>query len=108
MLLWGIERTMSKQKHYMKQVAGFVLALAAIPLNAWCVQVLWGWFIVPQFGLAPLDLLTAFGLSLFASFMTKNWDYDEENRDKWKSLGVAYLRPLIALGAGGTAIMIFG
>lgn len=39
-------------------------------LNAWVLTVIWGWFIVPAFGVTPLAMTTAIGISILAGMLT--------------------------------------
>ena len=39
-------------------------------LRAWVLVLLWGWFVVPQFGTAPLSWPIAAGFSVIFSFLT--------------------------------------
>ena len=38
-------------------------------LHGWVLTVLWGWFVVPQFGVATLSLPTAVGLDILFDFL---------------------------------------
>lgn len=94
----------------MKTVGIIVTVFAtAIPLTAWYAYVLtviWGWFVVPLFGLPALDIWAAIGLSLVINYMWKttpenNDENDDESMDRLiKVLGYCLVRPLIALGIG--------
>jgi hypothetical protein len=41
-----------------------------IAYSAFVVMTLWGWFVTPTFGLAPLTFFQAMGLDIFVSFLT--------------------------------------
>ena len=48
-----------------------ILALTVAPImNGFAISTLWGWFIVPMFGLPALSIPYAIGLSLIVSYMT--------------------------------------
>lgn len=79
-------------------------------LNGWVLTLLWQWFIVPTFGLAPLALVPAIGVSLVAHYITNQFrDVQEVERSPWGKFGVALLHsfgyPLIALGIGAVVRM---
>lgn len=40
-----------------------------VPLRAWALTVLWGWYAVPGFGFGPLSIFQAVGASLILSFL---------------------------------------
>ena len=44
--------------------------LVLIFANAWALTLLWEWFIVPSFAVAPLTNLSAIGIALVVSFLT--------------------------------------
>jgi hypothetical protein len=58
----------------MKYVAGVAVMLLVMigsaVIRAWGLSVLWGWFIVPAFGLPAISKLTAFGISAIAGMFT--------------------------------------
>jgi len=53
----------------MTIVIGFILGMVQLMLRAFVIKTLWLWFIVLQFGLAPLSYGTAMGISLFFSIV---------------------------------------
>lgn len=59
----------------------------ALLLNGFTLQMLWGWFVVPKFGLT-LDLKTACGLCILLSFV---FTRSTKKREKltWERLGFA-------------------
>jgi hypothetical protein len=56
----------------MKIVMGTCVIVVSTLLHAWCLMLLWSWFVVPPFGLHPLTAMQALGLGLcvrvFASY----------------------------------------
>ncbi|WP_216838401.1 hypothetical protein [Falsiroseomonas tokyonensis] len=38
-------------------------------LRAWMLTLMWGWYLVPAFGLEPLRLIYAFGILLILGFL---------------------------------------
>lgn len=80
--------------------ATVALAVASMVLNAFVVQYLWLWFVVPLFGLSALSLIQAMGLGIVVAFMTKQPEVHYENltKDSESNAVVAFLRPLMYLG----------
>lgn len=79
-------------------VIGIVSLL--VVLNGWALSVLWGWFIVPLFGLPVLSIPYAIGIALIAGMLkghTKDPDTDD---DKAAVLAKIFLFPFIALFIG--------
>ena len=50
-----------------KVVSFFVALLALALVQGWVLTVLWGWFVVPTFGVAHLPIAYALGLSATAN-----------------------------------------
>ena len=86
----------------------FLIWLISLPFtmmyHAFVVAKLWAWFIVPTFGLDPLTLPVAYGLSLIASFLTYQHDFSSDNADFGghfsEGLIVAIVMPTVALFFG--------
>ena len=70
----------------MKVVGFLILALAiaigSVGLNAFTLATLWEWYICTGFGIAPVGMMTAFGVSLIVRFLT----YTHVERDEDASL----------------------
>jgi hypothetical protein len=84
-----------------------VLGLLAISAmwKGYVLTVLWGWFVVPTFGLPVLALAQAIGMSLVVSFLTHQSDATKEQKGSWsqrfaKSVAYALLMPALVLGIG--------
>lgn len=54
---------------------GAVFALAAVGIvwKGYALTLLWAWFVVPTFGMAPLALAPAIGLATVASYLTHQY-----------------------------------
>ncbi len=89
--------------------AAFWVGVAAVPIGlailvplvlvrAWVIAVLWGWYVVPAFGLAPLRLVYAFGLSLLLTFVLPPKDKNDDGF--WINIGNAMMRVVVVLGMG--------
>ena len=90
----------------MKPVAYFVLAvpfaialIAAIYVwSGYVLSVMWGWFIVPTFGLPALSIPTAIGVAMVAGMLAKQ--YIPNKDDGWKSLSRPFIGPAVTFLAG--------
>lgn len=47
-----------------------ILIAGVIVANGWALATLWGWFIVPTFGLPSLSIPVAIGICLIVGFLT--------------------------------------
>lgn len=84
-------------------VGGTIFAIiVSVLLNGYVLSVLWGWFIVPVFGLPALSIPVAIGLALVVSFLTKDVTIDDssDKQNAGKKLVVIMLRPLLVLFTG--------
>ena len=87
----------------------FMFMTAFVALNAvfsgWAFAILWGWFAVPIFGLPPLTIAAAIGVSLLAGYLTHQYRPEKtEPGQHWKRfaeiIGYAILKPLLCLAVG--------
>jgi hypothetical protein len=90
-------------------ILSLMLMIAAIPmalLRAFVLTKLWLWYLVPGFGLAPLTLGYAYGLSLIAGYLTfqfhKSTDKDDGDRvdSAVQTIFFGLIYPLLILFAG--------
>jgi len=76
----------------------------AVAVNGWVLSVLWGWFIVPQFGVDPLSIPVAIGISTVVGMIAKadTWNLAKREMDNpaIEAVAVAILSPLFALAFG--------
>lgn len=84
-------------------IAGIVIAAI---LNGWALSIIWGWFVVPLFGLPSLSVPAAIGLALTLNLFVRP-EYDEkryQNSDLAEItgalIGKGLLGPLVVLGLG--------
>jgi len=94
----------------MKAVGYLAVLAIAIPVSilwtGYVLAVLWGWFVVPTFGLPALSIPAAFGIALIASFTCKADTYDLAKEDKPAGeqfvgmLAYSLLKPAAALVFG--------
>lgn len=61
---------------------------------------LWAWFIVGTFGLQPLRIPQALGVSLVVGFLTAQTNNAKEKHSTVESIGIAFIFPLFALFFG--------
>jgi hypothetical protein len=85
--------------------APFVAALVALMViwQGYVLAILWGWFMVPAFGLTPLSVPMAIGVSMVASSFTgKKRSYNEmtDPKKNWQNMVFPFLSPAFALGVG--------
>ena len=98
----------------MSPLAIILTTIISIPVSvvwsAYVLTILWGWFIVPQFGLEPLTIRFAIGLSLIITYLTYKYDHYEDDRSAqerfYSQLGLAIIKPLFALFFGWIIVSI--
>ena len=78
-----------------------VLALSTI-LHGWVLTCLWGWFVVPFFGVSTLPLVYAVGLTLIVRLMTYHIDSLDSKfkASNLSQIGVGFLTPIVTLTLG--------
>ncbi len=81
-----------------------ILALVAALSVMWrgyAFSVLWGWFVMPYFGVAALSIPVAIGLTMVVSFLTYQFTHTEDNRSSREKIiegiTIGLLRPAFAL-----------
>lgn len=80
-----------------------IVSLCFLPVRGWVLVIAWGWFVVPFFGLQPLNIPLAIGLILIWGFISgtesRKSDSQKSELDKWAELlGLGVFYPLIFLG----------
>ncbi len=74
--------------------------------NGYVLSVLWGWFMVPTFGVPELSIPAAIGIALVVSYLTHQMiDCEKEEKRTFgaevtKSIIIAIVKPLFALFIG--------
>ena len=85
-------------------IVGIVSFPLGILIYGWALSVLWGWFVVPVFGLPVLTLLQAYGLALVIGLTTHQfspWPKDLSYTELAShTLSVAIVPGLLFLLAG--------
>jgi len=80
---------------------GVVMVVGSV-FGGWALSIMWGWFIVPLFGLPGLSVPYAIGLSLTLNYLIANNDTGR-NKDEDKTEAaiyatiVAFVKPLFIL-----------
>ena len=85
--------------------------LIGIVWNGFVLSTLWGWFMVPAFGLPAFGVIKAAGISLVVRYLTYQLDTKDFTEDDGKTseeklkkglytLSFAIIYPLFALGVG--------
>lgn len=84
-----------------------VLSVPLILLNAWIITKIWDWYIVRAFGIAPITMITAFGLSILVSMLHSQQYNGEDKRDPYERIIGVIAAPLVSLLVGwiGTFFM---
>lgn len=85
----------------LKLLAVLALIPTSIFLNGYTLSVLWGWFIVPIFGLPTLGIVSAMGFALVVTYLTHQADWTKDENKTSGAVGraftVAVLKPLFGL-----------
>ena len=81
-----------------------LLALSSI-FDGYALKVLWGWFVVPTFGLPQLSIPAAIGIAIVVGYLTKEGNdckkEEKSAREKFfYACVVAVLKPSFALFFG--------
>lgn len=85
----------------MKIILNLINAVAATAYSGFVFSVMWGWFIVTTFGLAPLSLAAAIGVILcvrYITFQVNVRDTDDENT-KFQNV-MFWVKPTLFLATG--------
>ena len=80
-----------------------VLMIVSAMVNGWALSILWGWFIVPVFGLPKISIVQAAGINLLATTIVAQRPKDDEDDPKLslaKDFLFSILHPFLALMLG--------
>lgn len=86
-------------------LAMFGLIAVGYIWSGYILKILWGWFIVPIFGMPALQLAPAIGLAIVVGYLTHQYipkvKKEGNSLDQmWHGLGYMALRPAMALLVG--------
>jgi hypothetical protein len=108
LLLKGNGKMTTASKSYSSDfwigvISPFALALVVFPLillRGWVLTLLWQWYIVPAFGVAPLRIVFAFGISLVVLSLTREGCQQKDDKPAYIKLALAFSNPLLTLLLG--------
>lgn len=93
----------------MSALAGCLLLIvtfvAGTILRGWVLSVLWGWFVVPFFGLTMLSIPLALGISLLVGILTKE---DTDCVKPERSTEEAWAYSISSILLGPLLVLLFG
>ncbi len=79
----------------------FVIVLAVLYLlNGVALNLLWGWFMVPTFGLPAISLAQAVGLTIIINFLTHQYIPFEDDNERKKFFAYEIATPVFAIVVG--------
>ena len=84
----------------IKFMLGTALFVVCCVLEGWALTVLWGWFIVPTFGLPSLRIPYAIGLSLVVGMLTHRVRKPEDTPETAFFLIVSLINPFVFVAIG--------
>jgi len=86
--------------------ATVIVMIFAALWSGYALSLLWGWFMVPLFGLPALTINSAIGIGMIVSYMSKNGSTTNDDTsftDKLiKAFAEAAAKPLFAIAFGWT------
>lgn len=88
---------------YAGMIAPLLIAAWLLPvilLRAWVITMLWAWYIVPGFNVAPLRISIAFGLSTLVAMLTPGKDAVKEKKTFATLVVMSFFNQLIPLAFG--------
>lgn len=87
-----------------KKLAGCFVILALSPFltiaRGFVLMTLWGWFVVPQFHVAPLSIPCALGIALVVTYITSQEQGKTEPREMPEIFASAIAQPVFTLAFG--------
>ena len=85
-------------------VAALLTVLLASITGGWALSVLWGWFVIPVFGVSPIGVPAAMGLTLTAQLILRPDYKTEPDVDAaelfGKTVAVGFIAPLFVVFLG--------
>lgn len=82
--------------------AAAMIAVPAVIWRGYVLSVLWGWFAVPRFDVAPLSIPYAIGLAMIACMATsqRTWREATDKDVKWAPFVMLFAGPALTLCTG--------
>ena len=110
---------MSKSNSLVAALLIFLLVIPGWYVYGWCLSLLWAWYVVPAFGLPPLGIMQAAGLSCILGLAalraptvkTQDQKDAEEAETTWETFQrmlALTLAPLFVLAIGWAIGMLGG
>lgn len=88
----------------MAEVVAFFVASAIVAIatiwGGYVLSIIWGWFMVPTFGLPLLSVTAAMGVALVIGYLTHAYKEPDSETHPWKRMFYVFMRPLVVLVFG--------
>lgn len=87
------------------------LILMIVPSVMWSgyvLSIMWGWFVVPTFGLPPLHIGVAIGISSIVSFIVPRTDCQKKKDKDGDGIGAIVLKDTIKTFGKPAFFLLFG
>lgn len=81
-------------------IGGFVSYILLVLLSGIVLVDLWGWFVVPVFHLAQLNIPQALGFSLLVGYLTKSINTKQDENSIFYKFGLGFFWSLTMWGLG--------
>ena len=75
-------------------VIAFAVVVAETIWAAYVATIVWGWYVVPYYGIKPPSVIITFGLLLLARLFCPSNRVSDDDDKKWAPIMVAIMRPL--------------
>lgn len=88
----------------------FLFIMAGGIFEAFVVTKLWGWFVVPTFGLPELSIAVAFGIGMLIALVTNHGNFTKipgETTSMSKLISYLWFRPAVLLLVGWIVVSYF-
>jgi len=76
-------------------------------MNGWVLSILWGWFVVPLFGVSQISLLQAIGLTAIIN-MLKSTKVNTDKKSSSKGATEAIISAFVIVFVGPLVSLLFG
>lgn len=80
-----------------------LLGALVVPVSlyfGWAASILWGWFVVPVFGLPPITVMQAWGITLALSMLRPKINMSKSESDFPSGLLAVVIAPPLSVGFG--------
>lgn len=83
----------------MTPVILLIWIVPAVLLRAWVLTALWAWYVMPGFGVSPLHMSIAFGLSVLIALAIPR-STGKDDKGAWQIITASFVNPLMSLLMG--------